>query len=321
MTANGSAGARREPGARTPVLSGRHGRRAQRLHLVDPAAVDPSRPPRVAQPRPDATIVEFIGCTGAGKTTLALEIAGGNHTAAPARTWTDLITARPGRRWISDPHAINLLADVVALPAFLRSLDRQREFTRFALDRLSRYALSTFAKLNYSRNLARKLGVHELARRADPSTTLLVDEGTLLIAYQLFVYSQVPVARADIERFVDLVPLPDLVVYVRAPVDVLVRRAVVRPDRRRELARGDWEELRRWIVRAVELFDALAELEPIRSRLCTVEIAEEHPGSLGAAARSVGAWIDESTGAPSRSVRPSSHVPQPEHEKAKGWPR
>lgn len=229
-------------------------------------------------------IVEFIGPTGAGKTTLARALVRrGGASAVPVRMATDLLTDRPGRRWIRNPHAINVLADVTALPSFVRALDRDRDFLRFAFDRLKRHAPSTFAELNYMRNMVRKLGMHEMTKRADPGTTFLVDEGTILTAYQLFVYSDAPFTQPDLERFGRLVPLPDLIVSVRAPIDVLLKRAMTRSDRRRELTQNDEDEVQRWIVRAVELFDALAEIEPIRDRLVTVEIADDEPESLDAA--------------------------------------
>lgn len=238
-------------------------------------------------------IVEFIGATGAGKTTLARGLVKRGVPARRVRMATDLVTDRLGRRWIDDPHAINLLADMSALPSFIRSLDRDRDFVRFAFDRLKRHAPSTFAKINYRRNIVRKLGMHEMARNADPGTTFLVDEGTILIAYQLFAYSDAPFTQADLEAFARIVPLPDLVVHVKAPIDVLLRRAMTRPDRRRELARSDVREVERQIARAVELFDALAAIEPIRGRLLTVEGAEDSPERLDASVREIARSLAE----------------------------
>ncbi|MBA3736997.1 MAG: hypothetical protein H0W97_00345 [Actinobacteria bacterium] len=247
-------------------------------------------------------IVEFIGATGAGKSSLARGLVKRGVPARRVRMATDLVTDRLGRRWIADPHAINLLADASALPSFIRSLDRDRDFVRFAFDRLKRHAPSTFAKVNYRRNIVRKLGMHDMARNADPGTTFLVDEGTILIAYQLFVYSDAPYTRADLEGFARLVPLPDLVVHVKAPIDVLLRRAMTRPDRRRELARSDVREVERRIARAVELFDALAEVEPIRSRLLTVEVRDDSPEHLDAAVREIaGSLAEVEPGSPPRS--------------------
>jgi len=253
-------------------------------------------------------IVEFIGATGAGKSTLARGLVKRGVPARGVRMATDLVTDRLGRRWIDDAHAINLLADVSALPSFIRSLDRDRDFVRFAFDRLGRHAPSTFAKVNYRRNIVRKLGMHEMARNADPGTTFLVDEGTILIAYQLFVYSGAPFTQADLEIFARLVPLPDLVVHVKAPIDVLLRRAMTRPDRRRELARGDVREVERRIARAVELFDGLAKVEPIRGRLLTVDVADDSPERLDAAVREIAGWLagTEAASPPSgSSVAPS----------------
>jgi thymidylate kinase len=243
-------------------------------------------------------IIEFIGATGTGKTTLARGLVRRGIPSRHVRMATDLVTDRLGRRSIDDPHAINLLADVSALPWFLRAFDRDRDFVRFAFDRLWHHAPSTFAKANYSRNIVRKLGMHEMTRRADPRTTFLVDEGTILMAYQLFVYSDRPSTQADLERFVRLVPLPDLVVHVKAPVDVLLRRALTRPDRRRELAPKDPQEVERRISRAVELFDALAEIAPISERLLTVEIADDSPERLDAAVREMAGSLGAAAIAP-----------------------
>jgi thymidylate kinase len=251
-------------------------------------------------------IVEFIGATGAGKTTLARGLVKRGVPARQVRMATDLVTDRPGRRSIDDPHVINLLADVSALPSFIRSLDRDRDFVRFAFDRLKRHAPSTFAKVNYRRNIVRKLGMHEMARNGDPRTTFLVDEGTILIAYQLFAYSDAPFTQTDLERFARLVPLPDLVVHVKAPIDVLLRRAMTRPDRRRELARSDARETEQQIARAVELFDALAEIEPIRGRLLTVEGVDDSPERLDAAAHEIAGWLAGAEAAsPAPALAPS----------------
>jgi thymidylate kinase len=231
-------------------------------------------------------IVEFIGPTGAGKTTLARELVRRAASPHPVRLVTDLVTDRFGRRWIDDPHAVNLLADVSGIPPFVGSFRQHRDFVAFALDRL-KHAPSAFSKANYLRNVVRKIGVHEMARNEDPRTAFLADEGTLLIAYQLFVYSDAPVARVDLERFAQLVPLPDLVVHVKAPIDVLVRRAMTRADRRRELRTGDAREVERSISRAAEVFDGLVETDPVRKRVMTVELADESPDRLEAALQEI----------------------------------
>ena len=233
-------------------------------------------------------IVEFIGCSGAGKTTLAdaIERIGGPRSTISG---TGLIVDHPGVRWISDPTAVNLLADVISFPPFLRVLGRQKDFVTFAFDRLQRHAPSPFARYNYMLNVVRKLGVNEMARRAAERKTVLIDEGVVLSAYQLFVYSDAPFGHLDLERFARLAPLPDRIVYVRAPIDLLVDRAMTRPDQRRELAGRSPDELRRSLERAIELFDGLAMTEPIRDRLLTVDIGDGSARTRDAAVREVAA--------------------------------
>jgi thymidylate kinase len=242
-------------------------------------------------------IVEFIGCSGAGKTTLAREIEriGGPR---PAIFATELVVDHPGLRWISDPTAVNLVADVISFPPFLRALGHEKDFVRFAFDRLRRHAPSSFAKYNYMLNVVRKLGVHEMARRAAPRKTVLIDEGAVLSAYQLFVYSGAPFDHLDLERFARLVPLPDRIVYVRAPIDLLVDRAMTRPDQRRELARRGPSELRWSLERAIALFESLAKTEPIRDRLLTVDVGDDSSPTRDAAVREISRFLSQPTRAP-----------------------
>ena len=219
-------------------------------------------------------IIEFIGCSGAGKTTLARMLQRHSSTADRVLLATDLVMDRPGRRWISHPTAKNLVTDVTVLPFFLRAFGQNREFTRYAADRLRGHAPSAFAKFNYMRNIVRRVGMHELARRKGANTRVLADEGTVLTAYYLFVYSDAPFGQADLEHFAQLVPLPDRIVYVKAPVELLINRAMRRPDRRRELVMDDRHEIEYWMERAQEVFDGLAAVQPIRDRILTVDNAD-----------------------------------------------
>lgn len=240
-------------------------------------------------------IVEFIGSSGAGKTTLAGLLRRHASTADPLVSATDLVMDRPGRRWIKNPRAMNLVADVTVLPSFLRGPDRDRDFVRFAFDRLKRHAPSRLARYNYMREVVRNVGKHELARRAGAEATILVDEGAVLTAYHLYVYNDGPCGRADLDRFARLVPLPDRIVYVTAPLDVLVDRAMLRPDRRRELATADRAEIERWTARAVEVFDGLVASPEIRDRTLVVDNRDGSPADQQAVVSRIAAFIDDRT--------------------------
>lgn len=235
-------------------------------------------------------IVEFVGGSGVGKSTL-LEAVRRRATGRVIST-AELVMDRPGRRWITHPKAMNLVADVTVLPSFLRGPERDRAFVRFAFDRLRRHAPSTFAKVNYLREVVRDVGKHELAARAAADAMVLVDEGAVLTASHLFVYSDGVLEQAELERFADLVPLPDRIVYVTAPVDVLVERSMRRRDRRRELATDDRAEVERWTARALEVFDRLVAMPRLRDRTLVIDTAEDSPEARRAAADLVLAFLD-----------------------------
>jgi thymidylate kinase len=220
-------------------------------------------------------IVEFIGCSGAGKTSLVTTLALRSDTARPTIVSTDLVTDRPGLRWITHPKQINLVADVISFPSFVGGIGHDGDFVRWAFRRLRHHAPSRFARYNYMLNVVRKVGVHEMARSASGRKNILVDEGVIQSAYQLFVYSKAPHTDADLDRFAGLVPLADRVVYIAAPTDLLVERGMQRHDARRELVGLSRRDLTDRLVAAKELFDRLAATAPIRQRLVTIEIGDE----------------------------------------------
>jgi dephospho-CoA kinase len=239
-------------------------------------------------------IVELVGTSGAGKTTLARMLGRHGGPEAPVILSSDLIMDRPGRRWITNPTARNLVADVTAFPSFLRGPQRDREFVRFAWGRLKRYAPSRTAKLNYLREIVRNVGTHELARRSEANATVIVDEGAVLTAYHLFVYSRASFGQDDLERFAGLVPLPDRIIHVTAPLDVLVDRAMRRPDRRRELL-VDRVEVERRIARALDVFEGLVQTPAIRERALTIANVDGSRESRRALVSQVSSFIHDRT--------------------------
>lgn len=255
-------------------------------------------------------IIEFIGSSGAGKSTLAKMLRDPNGATGPIILSTDLVMDHPGRRWIRNPTAINVVADVTAFPSFLRSVGHKGDFLRFAFHRLRQHAPSRFAKYNYMREIVRNVGMHELARRAETNATIIVDEGPVITASHLFVYSNGRFSQADLDDFARLVPLPNRVIYVRAPEEVLLKRAMRRPDRRRELS-GDRVEVERWIARSQEVFEGLAVAPAIGDRLLTVEYADDSPDSQRAVVAQIEAIINEQnrTGRPGEGPdsRTSTH--------------
>jgi thymidylate kinase len=228
-------------------------------------------------------MVEFIGSTGAGKTTVAAAVQRRLAERAGVDTAPDFVASLIGLPPLATPLRRNLVGDLVGLPFFLVSLPRHGEFFRFVLGVLARQRLGLQAA-NRVRSTIRKVGVYEILRRRAPGRIVLVDEGTVLHAHNLFVFTSRAYSAADLDRFASLAPLPELIVYVRAPLATLVRRSLERPDPPREIRSRDRGLVELFVGRAHAMFETLVEIPVIRERVVVVD----NPGDrAGASARAV----------------------------------
>jgi hypothetical protein len=223
-------------------------------------------------------IIEFVGASGSGKTSLARQVArllGDTHNAVIA---SDLVLSHPHLKKIATPTARNVMADLSALIEMLRLNGEHRTFLAYALRRLKRHRPRTLQTLNYVRSVVRRLGVDEIARRRGRGMVVLADEGIVLASYLLFVYGNSGFDGDDLAEFVGLAPLPDGIVHVRAPLESLVRRTFSRIDPPRELRGRDKKSVSQLLGSAVDMFEGLVATAPLRDRVLEVE-------NLGGAAR------------------------------------
>lgn len=219
-------------------------------------------------------IVEFVGSTGAGKTTLISEVQRRLATTTDVTTAYGVVATPLGLPGVTHPTARNLIQEVVGLPFFVRSLRRHRAFVVFTLKMLARQAVFTIFTINNLRSLVRKIGVYEILSRHEHNRIILVDEGTVLTAHNVFVYSNAVYTPEEVATFASLIPLPDVIVYVRAPVDSLVRRSLQRSDPPREMKSKDRAQIETYIYRAVTMFDELVDAQNLRSRVLVVDNPE-----------------------------------------------
>jgi thymidylate kinase len=219
-------------------------------------------------------IVEFIGCTGAGKTTLISKVRDRLTQTTQVTSSFDLVAAPLGLGRVIHPTARNLIQEFAGLPFFMAALPRHQAFVNLALRMLARQANFSIFTINNLRSLERKLGVYEIIRRYEHERIVMVDEGTVLSAHNVFVFTNAFYTPEEIAQFAALIPLPDVIVYIRAPVDSLINRTLQRTDPPRELKSRDRALIERYVNRAVTLFDQLVETEEIRDRVLIVENPE-----------------------------------------------
>ena len=219
-------------------------------------------------------IIEFIGSTGAGKTTLLAEVRRRLAQTAEVASAFELVAAPLGLGRVTHPTAQNLIQELIGLPFFLQSLGRHRAFVVFILKMIARHGNFRFFTIHYLRSLERTIGVYELIRRRERERIVLVDEGTIILAHNVFVYTSALYSSEEISTFARLVPLPDVIVYVRAPVDSLIKRSLQRADSPREMRSKSRALIEQYITRAVAMFEQLVKAENMRSRVLIVENPE-----------------------------------------------
>lgn len=238
-------------------------------------------------------IIEFIGSTGAGKTTLITEVQGRLAGQTQVATPFELVADRLGLGEVTNPTIRNLVQDLAGLPFFIGSLYQHRAFVVFALKTLTGHQSDTFSAMNYLRSIVRKIGMHEIAKRDNHDRIILVDEGTVLSAHLLFVFTGTSHSPEEIDKFASLVPLPDLIVYVKAPVDSLVQRSLQRNDVRREMRAKKQTVVEKYVSRATAMFDRFVETKRIRDRVLIVHNPDFTDGERGAVADQIVAFILE----------------------------
>jgi thymidylate kinase len=216
--------------------------------------------------------IEFIGCTSAGKTTLAKKMVRmGQAQGIDARLSDDFILGWSRLDWITNDFIQRRVIELLAFGACLVSCWKHREFYRFVLE-ISRQAPGSWLyKLSVARITLRKIGIYEIVRRfsTEKQVVLLDNEGVLQGSHTLFVHSEPWPHERDLDRFVTLAPLADVVVYFRQSLPVLIARTHARGHRR--IPDGEQDKADVFIKQAVELFEVLHRHPAIADRLLVIE--------------------------------------------------
>lgn len=252
-------------------------------------------------------IVEFIGCDGAGKTTLSRMLCERGIPGSRVVAMPDLLRDRAGLRRITHRTAVNVVQDVGGFPFFVRGFRRHREYIAFARRMLARHEPSALDRLNSMRGIVRRVGMYELATRRASDRIVLSDEGTVLSAYHLAL-TDAAVDPSELDEFARLVPRPDLIVYVTAPVASLVRRAASRPVRRRQHVGKDRDQVERTIRRTGDVFDLLAAAPPLRDRVLVVQNDDGDPAQRQRLVDEIARLVPSSPAADAVADSPSIHL-------------
>lgn len=182
---------------------------------------------------------------------------------------SDFVLRQVRLHWIKGRISRSILVGLIALFACLITWRSNLNTILFSTQTLFALPIVLSEKVYLIRNVLKKIGVYEIIRlRGTEKQVILVDEGILQAAHNLFVHESVDVKMEHISRFLRSVPLPDVVVYLRQPESLLIDRTMKRGHKR--IPDRSPQSVVRFVKRAVAVFENLVQNPAVESRLLVV---------------------------------------------------
>lgn len=219
--------------------------------------------------------IELMGCTSAGKSTLARGILEAcRQQGTDILLGNDFVLRQVRLNWVKGHLPRTLLVDLAALFFCLLTWRHNLEFYRFTTRLLLQLPMAPLEKLNLLRNVFKKIGIYEIIRfRSNERQVILVDEGVLQAAHNLFVHVSADVNPEHLATFARLIPLPDVIVYLRQPASLLIDRTIKRGHKR--IPDRSPRTVARFITQALATFEKLVQNPAVENRLVVVDGGRE----------------------------------------------
>jgi hypothetical protein len=192
-----------------------------------------------------------------------------------ALTGDDFVLKQARLNWVKSYLFRTLLVDLLTLSACLATLRKNFGFYKLTLQSIQQLPVGVgwFERLNMARNVFKKIGMHEIIfRRGSDQQIVLLDEGTIHTAHYLFVHLLIEPNASHLSTFIELVPLPDVIVYVQNDADTLIARTLSRGHRR--LGHRSPAEIALFVERAIDTFDYLTQNSKLRSSLLILDAGQ-----------------------------------------------
>jgi hypothetical protein len=232
-------------------------------------------------------IVEFIGITGSGKSIIVEEVISGlKGLGVNVSSSYAYFLSSHKLGWIKNAKLSSIATDLLSLPYVFLSLKKYHRLISFAAKIVYRDADSFIYATNVMRNVLKRIGVYEfLARRNNPDKLFITDEGIVQQVHGLFVHLRSHPRDKEIACFSDLVPQPDMVIYMFSPKKRLTERTHYRGHQRiRELTE---ETIDRFIENALYAFSALVSKPGLTGRVFPFENSGLGPQGISATSNAV----------------------------------
>lgn len=181
-------------------------------------------------------LVELTGCSGCGKTELYKRVQKRLGDDGLATSPLSALLGRRVSRFVSSHSLQNLIIEALTYRDASSALANSAQL-RFLLKQLTTRAAATpWERLRLLRSTRRAMGLHFHFNHPDRrDKIILIDEGTVHLSHVIF--GRIPdFSKCEFNRFLDVLPLPDILVWVTAPLPVVCERLLKRgalplPDR------------------------------------------------------------------------------------------
>lgn len=217
--------------------------------------------------------IELVGCTSAGKTTLARRMVKvGQAVGIDVQLSDDFLLACIGLNWISNEFIRRRIIELWALLTCLLFLRKYRALYRFIIRICFQTPGSWLYRIKLARVTLRKIGIHEIIRRrsTDRQAVLLDNEGILQASHTLFVHASGPSSTDCLADFLRLMPLPDVIAYLKQPEQLLIERTRARGHNRIP-EESDSGEIASFISQAVQMFEQIRGYPGLADRLLVID--------------------------------------------------
>ena len=109
-----------------------------------------------------------------------------------------------------------------------------------------------FNKINIARNAFKKMAVYAVAKRFGENKYIFIDEGTIHSVHNFFVHASEPSSLKYFNEFIQTVPQPDVLIYLKQYEDILIERTLARGHKR--IPNASPERVRFFIEQALAIF-------------------------------------------------------------------
>lgn len=211
--------------------------------------------------------IELIGSTSAGKTTIAKKMVEvGTLNGMEIFLSDDFMLNWARLNWIKNEFIRRRIVELIAFMVCAMTMNRYKEFLEFVFSEGQYSTGSWLYRINRIRNVIRKIGIYEfIIRNSEEQQMILADnEGIMQGVHNLYVHQGETAELERVSRYVDRIPLPDIVLYLRQDGDVLISRTLARGHGRVNSTR---DEVVHFIQQAVAVFEELIRIPKVQERL------------------------------------------------------